>query len=112
MFRQFRQQVGIAGDEVVLGEDGDGVAAFGEDFETTPRQLDAPLDGLVWVGRCPDGQRGGPVTWGGKFPAQQGRGVFFYEDLGLEVQAGGETEELVVVAGKTVGAALLLNNPQ
>ena len=40
---QVAEDVAVAGNEPVLGDDADWIAKLGQDFETTPRKLNPPL---------------------------------------------------------------------
>ena len=101
------EEVEVPGDEVVFGNDGNGVAEMSEDFEAAPGDLELSLDGLVRVGDAAAdegfGLPGGTV----EFAGQEVGGIFFDHQAGFEVQARVESEVFVIGAGVAVGATVL-----
>jgi len=104
---QIGQEIDVAGDEGVFGDQTDGVAAGGEDLEAMARDLEPALDWLVRI--CHAAQREslrGPAARGQLATEERG-GVGFNQDPGLEVEPGGEPEVFVCGAGEAVGTAVL-----
>ncbi len=104
---EFPVEIDVAGDEVVLGDDGDGVAEFREDSDAAAGEFELALDGLVAIGDAAEGDGFGLPLWRGEFLAQQFGGACLDDDFRLEIEAGGEAEVLVRGAGEAIGAAML-----
>jgi hypothetical protein len=85
--RQFAQEVGISGDEVVLGDDHHRVTEVSEHLQTTPRQFQPPLDRLVRIGDAADGEHLRFPMWRGQLAPQEFWGILFDQNLGLEIKA-------------------------
>ena len=106
MTRQFAQQVNIPRDQLVLGDEADRVAEFGQDFETTARDFQTPFDGLVRIGHAAHRQDLRPPAGRGKFlPQQRGR-IFLHHDLRFKIESGGKAEVLMGRPGVTINAAM------
>jgi len=105
--RELGEHVDVAGDEMVFGDDGDGIAEFGEDFEAAASEFEAAFDRLIAVGDAAEGDDFGLPFFGGKLFAQEFGSVFLDHDFGFEIEAGRETEVFVERAGVAVDAAVL-----
>jgi len=100
------EEVDVAGDEVVFGDDGAGVAKVEEDLEAAAGELEFAFDGLVGIGDAADGDGLGLPGFFGEFFAEEVGGGLFDEDFGFEVEACGEAEIFVGGAGVAVDAAV------
>jgi hypothetical protein len=67
---QLRQQIHVAGDEVIFGDDADRVAKLRQHFQTPARQRQPTLDRLVRVGDAGHGDGLRFPLRRGKFPTQ------------------------------------------
>lgn len=105
--RQRCQQIDIAFDQCVLGDQRKRMLGFQHHFDQLPGQLELAFDRLVRIGvdaQC-DGLR--YVARLRQFLAQQLRRVRLGEQLGLEVQARRQVQIGMRGARKAVGAATL-----
>ena len=102
-----REDVEVADDAGGLGDDADRVAGLGQDLEDRAGDAQAAFDRLVGVGVGAEGDRAGAVAGAGELGAEESGGVGLDEDLGLEVEAGGEAPESVARPGVAVDAAVL-----
>ncbi len=105
--RHRREQVEIAQDRRRLGDDGDRVPAAGQDLEHAARDLQPPLQRLVGVGVGPKRDRRAAVAGRRELALQQVRRIVLGEQLGLEIEAGRQTEEGMCRPRETVDAAVL-----
>ncbi len=101
------EDVGVARDQRVLGDDADRVAELGQHLEAAPRQLQRPLDRLVAVGDAAEGHHLRLPRRRRQRRPEQLRRVLLDEDPRLEVEAGREAEELVRRPRIAVDAAVL-----
>ena len=103
---EFGEEVAIAGDEGVFGDDGDGLAKFDADLEAAAGDAKVAFGGLIAVGdtahrdvlRCP--------AWRRKFGAEKFGRASFHHDLGFEIEAAAPAKILVGGAGEAVGATV------
>jgi hypothetical protein len=103
---QFAEEIDVAGDEVVLGDNGDGVAELREDFEATAGDLEFSLDGLVGIGHPAADEGFGLPAGAIEFAGEEFGSVFFDHEAGFEIETGVEPEVFVVGTGVTVGATV------
>lgn len=104
---QALEQVEIAQDEFVLGDDADGLAALGHHFEAAAGDAEFALDGLVAIGDAGHRDRFAPPAFFGEFAAEEFGRIVLGEDDGLEVEAARHAEVFVSGAGVAVDAAVL-----
>lgn len=107
---QFGQQVEVAQDQGVLGDEGDRMAGLPHHFQQAAREPVLALDGLVGVGIGTDIDAADLVARGGKFTVQQLDRVMLGEQPGLEVQPGREVQVGMAGAGIAVDAAFFNMN--
>jgi hypothetical protein len=100
------QDVEITGDEGVLGDDGDRIAKFEKDFETTARDLKSTLDGLVTVGVAGEGDDLWLPGLLAEGVTQQFGGVLFDEDACLKVDACRKAQILMCGTSVAVDATM------
>ena len=105
--RQLDEEVEVAGDEVVLGDDGDRVAELEEGLQAAARDPELALDRLVAVGVARQGHGLGLPGLAAELRGQQLGQVLLDQNLRLEVEAGGKPEVLVARPGVAVDAAVL-----
>jgi hypothetical protein len=101
---EFLEQIKVPGDEFVFGDDTDGVAECGEDFEALAGESEFAFDGLVAVGDAAEGDDLGLPAGRGEGLPEQGRGILLDQDAGFEVQTGGETKIFMRRSGVTIDA--------
>ena len=101
------QEVFVAGDKMVLGDDHDRVAVLGEHLQARSGQAQFSLGGLVAVGHAAQGHHARLPAAVFQFAAQQFGCVLLDHDLGLEILPGAVAQELVRGPGVTVDAAVL-----
>ncbi len=99
VLREGLEDVEVAADEVVLGDDARGVGEFSEDGEAAAGKLELAFDGLIAVGDAGEGDGVGLVAGVHEGGAEELGGVVLDEDFGFEVEAGGEAEVFVGGAG-------------
>ena len=104
---QSHEQVEVAEDELVLGDDADGLAAFGHHFEAAAGDPEFALDGLIAIGDAGHRDRFATPAFLGEFAPEQRGGIVLGEDDGLEVEAARHAEVFVSGAGVAVDAAVL-----
>ena len=103
---QLLQQIDVARDQGVLGDDADRLAALGGDFQAAAGELELALGRLVAIGDAGEGDRLRPPVRPGEPLAQQLGGAMLHQDLGFEVEAGAEAQVLVARPGVAVAAAV------
>lgn len=104
---KLRENINVAGDEVVLGGDVHRVAEIEQHFEASTSELEFAFDGLVAVGdagatenlRLPFGR--------GEGFAEEFGSVVLDENFRFEIKAGGETEVFVRGTCEAVNTAVL-----
>ena len=101
------EQVEIAGDEAVLGDDADRLAGFEGHFEAAAGQAEAAFGRLVAVGDAGEADHLRLPGVAGQPLAKQLGGPLFDEDLRLEVEARAQAEVFVAGTGVAVRAAML-----
>ena len=92
MRRELREQIDIARDQMILGDDADGIAELRQDFQALAGDLQLTLDRLIAIGDAADGDRARLPLGRIELFAQQLRRIFLDEDFGFKIQAGGEAE--------------------
>eukprot|EP01035_Chromulina_nebulosa_P036809 gene36809-49645_t len=97
---EFAENIAVAGDEGVFGDDGDGLAKLGADFEAAAGDAKVALGGLVAVGGAAHGDALRLPARGGKLAAEELGRAGFHHDLGLEIEARAPAEIFVVGAGE------------
>lgn len=107
LFRQRHQEVEIAQDQRVLGDDGDRMPGFQQYLQQAARDAPGALDGLVGIGVAADVQGTDLVAWAGQFPAQEVGRIRLGEEFRLEVEAGREVQVGMRGPGIAVDAAML-----
>src|SRR5205085_2574275 len=80
VFRELAEDVDVAGDEVVLGDEGDGIAKFGQDLAAAAGELELALDGLVAIGDAAHGDALRLPFPRGKLGAEELGGALLDED--------------------------------
>lgn len=103
---EFAEQVEIAQDEFVFGDDADGLAAFDHDFKATTRDAEFSFDWLIAIGHAGHGDCFASPAFLCEFAAEEGGGIVFGEDDGFEVEAAGHSEIFVAWARIAVNAAV------
>lgn len=107
LFRQWGEQVDIALDEGVLGDERERVLGFQHHLDQLAGEFELAFYRLVGVGVDAQGDRLRGVGGPREFLAQQLRRVGLGKQLGFEVQAGRQIEEGVRGAREAVRAAAL-----
>ena len=72
---------------MVLGDQRNGVVEFRKDFQTAPRELEAPFDGLVRVGDATHGEDLRLPLRRCKLTAEKFGRRFLHKDERLEIEA-------------------------
>lgn len=103
--RQRCQQVQIALDQCILGDQRERVASLGQYFDDAPGQLQAPFGRLVGIGIDSQRDRADLVARPRQLAPQYFRRIGLGEDLGLEVQARRQVQIGMRWTGETVAAA-------
>ncbi len=103
----FGEQVEIAGDEAVFGDDADRLAGFEGHLEATAGEAKAAFGRLVAIGDAGEANHFGLPVVASQPLAKKLGGPLFDEDLRLEVEAGAQAEVLVAGPGVAVAAAVL-----
>lgn len=85
--RQRREQIDVALDQCVLGDQRERMPGFQHHFDQLAGQLELALDRLIRIGVDAQRDRLRHVTGFRQFLAQQLRRIGLGEQLGLEVQA-------------------------
>ena len=101
-----RQQIDVASDQLILGNNDDRILKFSEHFKTAPCELQPPLDGLIRISdtayrddlRLPLRRQ--------QFAAKQLRSVLLHKDFCFEIQASGESEIFVIRPSEAVDATM------
>lgn len=94
-------------DQRVLGDDGAGMVAFGEQFQRGPGQPPAFLDRLIGVGVAADVDRADHIARLGQLPAQDIGEVTFRPQFGFEIETRRQVEIAVRRSRKTIDTAVL-----
>jgi hypothetical protein len=105
--RHRRDEIDVALDERVLGDDGERVLACGEHREDRARDAERALGRLVRIGVRAERDRARTIGGRSELQAQQRRRVRLGEDARFEVEPGRQTEVCVRRAGVAVHAAVL-----
>ncbi len=87
---------------MVLGDDQHGVSELRQHLEAASREAELSLDRLIGVSHAGDRDHLRPPALRRELLAEELRRVSLDEDLGLEVETGGETERLVGGARETI----------
>lgn len=105
--REVGEEVGVALDEAVLGDEGDGLAEVAADLEATACDAEVALDGLVGIGDAAEDDGLAAPGGASEFATEEIGGVVLGEEAGFEVEAGGEAEVLVAWSCVAVDAPVL-----
>src|SRR5262245_28661293 len=101
---QLREEIHIAGDELILGYYADWISRVYKDLQTTAGELELALDRLIGVGHSAYAQRLRFPFCRCELLTQEERSVFFDEDLRLKVQTSREAQVLVIRPGVAIDA--------
>lgn len=104
---QRREQIDVALDQCVLGDQRERMLGFQHHFDQLARQLELAFDRLVRIGVDAQRDRLRHVTRLRQFLAQQLRRIGIGEQLGLEIQARRQIQIGMRGARKAVRAAAL-----
>lgn len=107
MLGELDEQVEVASDEVVLGDEHDGVAAFDQDFQALTGNLKFLLQRLIRIRNAGARKANGFVARPGQFSTEQGWGFLLNHDFAFKVKACREAKVFVGGPGIAVGAAVL-----
>lgn len=105
--RQRREQINVALDQCVLGDQRERMPGFQHHFDQLAGQLELALDRLICIGVDAQRDRLRHVTGFRQFLAQQLRRIDLGEQLGLEVQARRQVQIGMRRAREAVGTPTL-----
>ena len=100
------EQIEVADQHRVLGDQADRLPCLGSDLQASSRQFQRAFDGLVTVGDAREGDRG-RLPSGSVQPVTEQVGSLVLDDAaGLEVESRIESEKLVAGTGVAIGTAV------
>ncbi len=106
---EFSQHIDVAGDEMIFGDDADGIAELRQHLQAAAGDLETALDGLVAIGHAAHGQHAA-VSISGRKPARArrsfGAAVFTMMRVSKSTPRG-KAEVFVKRPGVAVGTAVL-----
>ena len=92
---------------MILGHDNHGIPKLSKDLQTSAREPQLSFERLISIGNTADRHNLWLPFPRSQLCSKQLRGVFFDKNSGLEVQACGETEILMIRTCVTIDASVL-----